>query len=165
MKPGELLALLRDIYLEKLALFVRHRAGARLMRGYDVNNTYQYTLAREETHLAWIRDAIEGAGGRVPSAEEIPPPEIPLAPGSEDATTSVLQTDLALARAFVDRWRPRVERISHNRHRRMLGVILDETEEHIRFFEQALAGRTDLLGRRAEGAGTGGGVLPTRWLE
>ena len=47
----------------------------------------------------------------------------------------------------------------------MLNVILGETMEHRRFFEQAVAGRTDLLGSRAEGAGTGGGVLPTRWIE
>ena len=47
----------------------------------------------------------------------------------------------------------------------MLNVILGETLEHKRFFEQAVAGRTDLLGRRAEGAGTGGGVLPIRWIE
>ena len=51
------------------------------------------------------------------------------------------------------------------RHRSLLRVILGETLEHKRFFEQALAGRTDLLGRRADGAGTGGGVLPTRWIE
>ena len=48
----------------------------------------------------------------------------------------------------------------------MLNVILGETLEHKRFFEQALAGRTDLLGRRADGAGTGGGVLPhAGWIE
>jgi hypothetical protein len=47
----------------------------------------------------------------------------------------------------------------------MLNVILGETTEHQRFFEQALAGRKDLLGRRADGAGTGGGVLPHRWVE
>ena len=41
----------------------------------------------------------------------------------------------------------------------MLNVILGETLEHKRFFDQALAGRADLLGRRADGAGTGGGVL------
>ena len=51
------------------------------------------------------------------------------------------------------------------RHRSLLRVILGETLEHKRFFEQALAGRTDLLGRRADGAGTGGGVLPIRWVE
>jgi hypothetical protein len=67
--------------------------------------------------------------------------------------------------AFVDNWRPRVAALSHARHRTMLNVILGETLEHKRFFEQAVAGRADLLGRRAEGAGTGGGVLPTRWIE
>ena len=41
---------------------------------------------------------------------------------------------------------------------------LGEALEHKRFFEQMLAGRADLLGRRADGAGTGGGVLGTRWL-
>ena len=66
--------------------------------------------------------------------------------------------------AFVDRWRPRVDTVTHVRHRNMLRVILGETLEHRRFFDQALAGRSDLLGRRADGAGTGGGVLPRRWV-
>ena len=43
-------------------------------------------------------------------------------------------------------------------------MILGETLEQQRFFEQALAGREDLLGRRADGAGTGDGVMPTRWV-
>jgi hypothetical protein len=47
----------------------------------------------------------------------------------------------------------------------MLNVIVGETLEHKRFFEQAAAGRTDLLGNRPQGAGTGGGVLPVRWIE
>ena len=55
--------------------------------------------------------------------------------------------------------------MTHARHRTMLNVIIGETVEHKRFFELALAGRTDLLGRRADGAGKGGGVLPTRWVE
>ncbi|MBA2602088.1 MAG: hypothetical protein H0U94_00740 [Acidobacteria bacterium] len=46
----------------------------------------------------------------------------------------------------------------------MLRVILGEIVEQQRFFDLALAGRTDLLGRRADGAGTGGGVMPTRWV-
>ena len=61
------------------------------------------------------------------------------------------------AQTFVDTWRPRVEAMPNARHRSMLRVILGETLEHKRFFDQALAGRTDLLGRRADGAGTGGG--------
>jgi hypothetical protein len=47
----------------------------------------------------------------------------------------------------------------------MLNVILGESMEHKRFFEQAAEGLEDLLGRRTEGAERVGGVLPTRWLE
>ena len=46
----------------------------------------------------------------------------------------------------------------------MLQVILGETLEHKRFFDQILAGREDLLGRRMDGAGTGNGVLGVRWI-
>ena len=52
------------------------------------------------------------------------------------------------------------------RHRGMLRVILGETLEQKRFFQQALAGRTDLLGRRAEQLGPSHGeVLPSRWID
>jgi hypothetical protein len=47
----------------------------------------------------------------------------------------------------------------------MLDVILGEMREHQRFFEQATAGRTDLLGRRTSGSQPVGGVLATRWVE
>jgi hypothetical protein len=55
--------------------------------------------------------------------------------------------------------------MTHARHRGLLRVILGETLEHRRFFDQALAGRHDVLGRRPDGAGTGGGVLADRWIE
>ena len=44
----------------------------------------------------------------------------------------------------------------------MMGVIIGETLEQKRFFDQILAGRDDLLGRRSNGPGspgTGDGVL------
>ncbi len=70
------------------------------------------------------------------------------------------------AQAFVERWRPRVEAMTNARHRGMLRVILGETLEQQRFFEQALAGRTDLLGRREEQlAPSHGEVLSSRWIE
>jgi hypothetical protein len=50
----------------------------------------------------------------------------------------------------------------------MVGVILGETLEQKRFFDQMIAGREDLLGRRANGPaspGTGGGVMGVRWVE
>ena len=44
-------------------------------------------------------------------------------------------------------------------------LIALETREQQRFFEQALAGRTDLLGRRSSVAGPAHGeVLPARWI-
>ena len=42
--------------------------------------------------------------------------------------------------------------MTNARHAKMLRVILGETLEQKRFFEQALAGRTDLLGKRGEHA-------------
>ena len=81
------------------------------------------------------------------------------------AQAKVIAQDRDDAAAFVARWRPRVDKLTHARHKVMLNVILGETLEHKRFFDQALAGRTDLLGRRTDGAGTPGVVLPTRWVE
>ena len=67
--------------------------------------------------------------------------------------------------AFVDRWRLRVDATSHARHRLMLGVILGESREHQRMFEQAASGIEDVLGRRTGGVPRRGSVLPVRWLE
>jgi hypothetical protein len=50
----------------------------------------------------------------------------------------------------------------------MMQVILGETLEQKRFFDQMIAGKDDLLGRRANGPGregTGDGVLPVRWMK
>jgi hypothetical protein len=47
----------------------------------------------------------------------------------------------------------------------MLRLVLGEMLEHKRFFDLALEGRDDLLGRRLPGASTGDGVLPVRWVE
>lgn len=165
MKPGDLLDLLTGLFRDKLALMARHEASARQVSEYDFNNAYQYILAREEAQLAWVRVAIEELGGQVPeAAATIQSPPSTRGGKRETGSADVLGQDAAEAEAFVARWRPRVEAMSHARHKGMIGVILGETLEHKRFFEQALSGRTDLLGRR-DGAGTGGGVLPTRWLE
>ena len=52
------------------------------------------------------------------------------------------------------------------RHAKMLRVVLGEVLEAKRFFEQAIAGRTDLLGRRGETLGPSHGeVLASRWIE
>jgi hypothetical protein len=156
-RVDDLLALLREFYADKLTALVAHEAGSRAVRQYDANNTYQYIVNREETQLAWLSTAILELGGTVPDESRR---------SSLESQSNIFERDAQAAQAFVDRWRPRVEGMSHARHRNMLRVILGETLEQKRFFEQALAGQTDLLGRRGEQAGPRvGEVLPTRWIE
>ncbi len=163
MKPTELLDLLREFYAGKLGLKRRHEAGARLIGQYDFNNTYQYVIAREETHLDWLRRAIASLGGGAP--DEAPVPPVPQAGKGAAAEAAVIEDDSRLIQDSLDRWRPRVEQITDSRQKIMLRVILGEMLEHKRFFDQAHAGRTDLLGRRTSPSKASGTVLPTRWVE
>jgi hypothetical protein len=164
VKATELLDFLREFHRDKMAMLRRHVAAARHVSDYAFNNTYQYVIAREEMHVSWVRDAILDAA-RADPAEDVAEPVIQLSGKGLAAETALIAQDRDGAQAFVDKWGPRVAALSHARHRTMLNVILGETLEHKRFFEQAVAGRSDLLGRRADGAGTGGGVLATRWIE
>jgi len=66
----DLLGLLQDFYREKLTMLLQHQAGARLVGQYDVNNTYQYIINREEAQLTWVAKAIEELGGTVTDAPE-----------------------------------------------------------------------------------------------
>ena len=158
-----LLPLLEDFYREKSTMVLRHQAAARLVGQYDANNTYQYIVAREDVQLSWLARAIQELGGT--------PAELAEAPRTDggqgaDAARRVQEEDARDAQAFVARWGPRVETMANARHRAMLRVILGETLEQKRFFEQALAGRTDLLGRRGASLGPSyGEVLPSRWIE
>jgi hypothetical protein len=161
VKSTEMLELLREFYRAKAAMRDRHVAAARFVSHYDFNNTYQYVIAREDVHLRWLIDAITDMGGQ---PEDPGPVSLEPSGKREQAQKSVITTDRDAAQTFVDQWTPRITALPNARHRTMLGVILGETKEHRRFFELALAGRADLLGRRADGAGTGGGVLATRWV-
>lgn len=162
MKPADLLTLLQELYRDKLALMRRHERGAQLVSSYEFNNTYQYVIGREDTHLSWLRSALVALdvapddGGAVP--------DVPAPGKGESGARVLLEADAAAAREFVGRWQPRVQAVSQARHRKMLDLMLGETAEHQRFFEWAAAGRSDLLGRRPDTAGTGGGVLATRWI-
>jgi hypothetical protein len=158
----ELKALLEEFYRDKLAIRNRHAAVARLIGDYETNNTYQYIVNRDDLQLTWLRDAVRELSGEL---AEVPEPEVRRQGKGPDAERGIITEDRDGAQQFVDRWRERVDRIEHARHRGMLRVILGEALEQKRFFEMALAGRDDLLGRRMDGAGTGGGVLPTRWVE
>jgi hypothetical protein len=160
VKPAALAELLREIYRDKSALRQRHIAAARAVTDYDFNNTYQYVLNREEIQLQWLADAILDRGGKVEEA-----PEVDVKAGkSKSAQAAVMKEDAAGAQAFVDKWNPRLEAITNARNQSMLRVILGETMEAKRFFDQMVSGRTDLLGRSADGARTVGAVLPTRWV-
>jgi hypothetical protein len=152
---------LQEFYREALARLLRHQAAARLIRQYDVNNTYQYIVNREETHLAWIASAITALGGTVDDSAQEPD----RAGRGADAAHTAIEEDARDAAAFVERWRPRVSAMENARHAKMLGVVLGEVLEQQRFFEQALAGRTDLLGRRGQHLEPAkGDVLPSRWV-
>jgi hypothetical protein len=161
VKSTEMLEFLTAFYRDKLTLRNRHVAAARFVPDYNINNTYQYVINRDDMHVRWLQDAITDTGG---TPEEQPLPD--LNPGKgKDGQRNVITADRDAAQKFVERWRERVDALPNARHRSLLRVILGESLEQQRFFEQALAGREDLLGRRADGAGTGDGVMNTRWVE
>ncbi len=141
----------------------RHVAVAKHVPDYDFNNTYQYIIAREDVQLNWLRDAITDMGGDARRGVGTRVDQV--GQGRRGSSRRLIGEDRDAAQRFVDTWRPRVEAMPNARHRSLLRVILGETLEHKRFFEQAIAGRSDLLGRRADGAGTGGGVCRSGGLK
>ena len=160
----DLLPMLQEFYREKLASLLSHQAAAKLVEQYDINNTYQYIVNREETQLSWLAVAI-GELGAAPDDSAVVPQRTISGKGPGRANV-LFEEDTRNAIAFVERWRPRVEAMGKARHRGMLRVILGETLEQKRFFEQARAGEKDLLGRRDKAAGERvGSVLPERWIE
>ena len=160
--------LLTDFAADRLALLHRHEAGARTVTHYDFNNTYQYVINREETHLSWLQNALADFGTPLPGpSDALAVPSIVKAgkkvePG---AFRNILEDDAVHLGAFVEKWRPRVSHMTHARHRNMLDVIFGESLEHKRLFDQAASGFEDLLGRRTGGVARQGAVLPTRWME
>jgi len=159
----DLVAQLQELYRDKLTAMLRHQIAAQTVGQYDANNTYQYIVNREETHLSWIAKAIAELGGTVP--ETVDPNRRAAGRGAE-AAHAVIQEDVRDAQGLVDKWQLKLPTIDNARHAKMIRLILGEVLEQKRFFEQALAGRTDLLGRRADVIGPAvGEVLPTRWIE
>ena len=75
---------------------------------------------------------------------------------------AIIEGDAQAQRTFISRWQPRVPLVTNARHRKMLELILGEMDEHLRVFQQALEGRTDLLGPHADGKELSGEVLPGR---
>jgi len=168
VKQDDLQQILTECAAERVALLERHEAGARVVSHYDFNNAYQYVISREETHLQWLQAALAEFGQTLPPPSgRLAVPEVPKSRRKVEVSAfrSICDDDARLLGAFVERWRPRVVAMTHARHRKMLDVILGESLEHQRFFEQAAAGMEDLLGRRTGGVPRQGSVLPVRWME
>ena len=162
MTSTPLYQLLTEFYLERLALLQRHERSAQVMSQYDINNAYQYVLAREETHVSWLQHALLDV--------QAPVPADPPAPGPFDAKrgsagADVAREDARLNEQFIAKWRDRIEDVTHARHKGMLKVMLGEMAEQRRFFEQAASGNINLLGTHLAINAREGAVLPTRWQE
>lgn len=166
MQRDELRSFLSELTADRLALIQRHEASARVVSHYDFNNAYQYVIAREETHLEWLQAALSEIDAPVPVASPISSAS-DVQKGKSDASAfrDVLGEEARLLGAFVDKWRDRVQALSHARHRTMLNVLLGESLEHKRLFEQAASGFEDVIGRRTGGVARVGAVLPARWQE
>ena len=168
MQKTELQQFLAEFAADRLALLERHEAGARVVSHYDFNNAYQYVISREETQLSWLQSALAELGAALPpSSREIAVPAVDTKSpeGGQTAFQGILEDDMRHLATCVERWRPRVAAMTHARHRIMLDVILGESREHQRVFEQAASGMEDVLGKRTGGVARQGAVLPTRWME
>lgn len=168
VKQTDLQTFLIEFAADRLALLQRHEASARVVSHYDFNNTYQYVINREETHLNWLQAALADFSVALPGPSAgLSAPDAPQKSKKAEPSIfrGILEEDARGLGSFVDRWRPRLEEITHARHRTMLEVVLGESLEHKRLFEQAAAGFEDLLGRRTGGVARQGAVLPSRWME
>jgi Mn-containing catalase len=157
----ELIDLVTVFLRERTTLLQRHEEVAKQVTDYDVNNTYQYIVAREETHVSWLQQALLDLGAQIPAE----PPRPTLALVKSGGWKTLAAEDARANEEFVTRWRPKVEEITHARHQGMLTVLLGEMLEHKRFFDQAAAGRTDLLGLALPINQHSGSVIATRWVE
>ena len=160
MSAPDLADLIHDFYLERVALLMRHEDVAVTVTDYDINNAYQYIIAREQTHLSWLQHALLDLGAPMPSD-----PARAAALSVKGDGWKALAADDATANAqFVETWRTRVERITNARHKGMLSVILGEMLEHKRLFDQAAEGRRDLLGKSLEINDHSGQVMSARFV-
>ena len=159
MSAPTLADLIRDCYLERVSMLMRHEDVAQLVTDYDINNAYQYIIAREETHLSWLQHALLDLGAPLPTD----PGRGPTLSAKGDAWKSLAGEDARVNQQFADKWRPKVEDVSHARHKGMLKVIIGETLEHKRLFDQAAAGRKDLIGKSLDINDHSGDVMATRW--
>jgi bacterioferritin (cytochrome b1) len=156
--PAELLNLLQEFYRETLDLFLTRQANSQLVGAYDANNGYQQVIGRQEVHLRWLSDAIASLGGEAPNLSG----QAPMVKGSREHVKAVIEADANAQKMFIERWGPRVAVVTNARTRKMLELILGEMQEHLRMLQNAHEGRSDLLGRHADGKVTRGEVMAAR---
>jgi hypothetical protein len=154
--------LITEFLLARTALLMRHEDVAGFVTDYDINNAYQYIIAREQTHLSWLQHALLDLGAAIPGD---PPRDTVTAAKGAEAWKALAADDARLNAQFVERWRPRIETVSHARHKGMLNVILGEMLEHKRLFDQAAAGNTALIGTSLSYNDHPGVVMGDRWVE
>ena len=160
MSAQTLAGLIRDFYLERVTLVMRHEDVARVITDYDVNNAYQYIIAREQTHLSWLQHALLDLGA--PLAND--PARGATLSAKGDTWKQFAGEDARANAKFVEKWRDKVEGVSHARHKGMLKVVLGETLEHKRLFDQASEGRKDLIGKSLDINDHSGAVMPVRFV-
>ncbi len=151
--------LIRDFLIERTSLLMRHEDVAQQVPDYDINNAYQYIVAREETHLSWLQHALLDLGAALPAD----PARQTVAVGKGDAWKTLASEDARANARFVDKWRAQVDEISNARHKGMLKVVLGEMLEHKRLFDQAAEGRKDLIGSSLAINDHSGVVMGARW--
>ncbi len=149
--------LIRDFLIERTSLLMRHEDVAQQVPDYDINNAYQYIVAREETHLSWLQHALLDLGAALPAdpARQVV--------GKGDAWKTLASEDARANAQFVDKWRAKVDEVSNARHKGMLKVVLGEMLEHKRLFDQAAEGRKDLIGTSLAINDHSGVVMGARW--
>jgi hypothetical protein len=151
--------LIRDAYLERVSLLMRHEDVAQTITDYDINNAYQYIIAREETHLSWLQHALLDLGA--PLVKD--PARGNKLTARGDAWKSFAAEDARANEQFVTKWRPKIEAVSNARHKGMLNVMLGEMLEHKRLFDQAAAGNRELIGKSLAINDHTGDVMANRW--
>ena len=156
---SDLADLIRQFLLERTSLLMRHEDVAQQVPDYDINNAYQYIIAREQTHLSWLQHALLDLGAPLPAD----PARQGVAASKGDAWKALAADDAHANAQFVETWRPTVEAVSHARHKGMLKVVLGEMLEHKRLFDQAAAGRQDLIGSSLAINDHSGVVMADRW--
>lgn len=160
MSAPTLADLLRDFYLERVSQLMRHEDVAVLVTDYDINNAYQYIIAREQTHLSWLQHALLDVGAPLPAD----PSRGGKLSVKGDGWKSLAGEDATGNARFVEKWRPQVETVTHARHKGMLKVILGEMLEHKRLFDQASQGRRDLIGKSLDINDHSGDVMRERFV-